>query len=309
MTSKAMLIHPEELDSVWIDQAASLWLKTLALHPWGGANAHQTLEELLQRLETAEYRARIDALCARGITVEYEFHAAGWLLPRCLFEEHPEYFRMDETGARTPKKNFCVSNPQALGMVAKNAAKLTKRLYRSGHRYYFWMDDTKDGGCRCPACRTLSVSDQQLIALNAMLAAMKKEDPLAELSYLAYRESMEPPTGTPEKGIFLEYAPIQRDFTQTVEEAPNEELKQLPALLEKFGTEGAALLEYWYDNSLFSKWKKPPQPFTPNNENIRRDLEFYRSLGFRDIRTFACFLGWDYRELYGAPDLSAYGNE
>ena len=267
---KAILIHPEELDEIWIDQASAQRLNTLALHPWGGGKAHETLEELLQRLEDPAFRRLLDRIRDHGMAVEYEFHAASWLLPRSLFDTHPEYFRMDAEGNRTPKNNLCVSNPNALTVMAENAVRLMKRLYGTGHRYYFWMDDcTKNGGCHCPACRKLSVSDQQMLALNAMLTAMKAEDPRAELAYLAYRESLEPPTVEPLRGIFLEYAPIQRDFTKTVEEAPNEELAVLPALLEKFGTETAALLEYWYDNSLFSKWKKPPQPFTPNNENIR----------------------------------------
>ena len=66
------------------------------------------------------------------------------------------------------------------------------------------------------------------------------------------------------------------------------------------------MLEYWYDNSLFSRWKKPPKQMFPKNHLIPADLAFYRSLGFEDIASFACFLGEDYEALYGDFDLSAY---
>ena len=75
-------------------------------------------------------------------------------------------------------------------------------------------------------------------------------------------------------------------------------------LLDFFGKDDAKVLEYWYDNSLFSKWKKPPVSFTPDSEAILRDYAFYRDLGFKNLSSFACFLGADYVELYGEPDLS-----
>jgi hypothetical protein len=69
------------------------------------------------------------------------------------------------------------------------------------------------------------------------------------------------------------------------------------------------VLEYWLDNSLFSKWKKPPQPFSWDPEVMRQDLAYYESLGFEDATVFACYLGSDYEELHGAPDIEAYLHE
>ena len=66
------------------------------------------------------------------------------------------------------------------------------------------------------------------------------------------------------------------------------------------------MLEYWYDNSLFSNWKKPPAKFSPDNEMIKADIEFYKRLGFNDIASFACYLGEDYEALYGESDISAF---
>ena len=57
---------------------------------------------------------------------------------------------------------------------------------------------------------------------------------------------------------------------------------------------------------MFSDWKKPPCKFTPDNESIKKDIAFYRSLGFENIGSFACYLGEDYEKLWGEADYSAF---
>lgn len=299
-----LLIHPEELSSRWIDLAKKHRVKRLSIHPWGGKNAHRNLIDLLDTLETPEYRAKIDALIDSGVEVGYEFHAASYLLPRELYAEHPEYFRMDENGERVENGNFCFSNADACAIVAKNAATLAKKLYRSANEYYFWLDDSRKGSCCCPECKKRSFADHQLHIMNLMLREIRKDDPDAKMCYLAYYESLAVPTEeTNRDGIFLEYAPIDR-YNNGGFLLEGENLEVLRNLLDFFGKDDAKVLEYWYDNSLFSKWKKPPVSFTPDSEAILRDYAFYRDLGFKNLSSFACFLGADYVELYGEPDLS-----
>lgn len=305
---KSLLIHPGELSRKWVDRAAGLGIQALALHPEGGKAAHESLERMLEMLETAEYRALLDEAAARGLEIEYEFHAASWLLPREYFSEHPGWFRMNEDGERTPEMNFCVSDPEALETVCERAVQLTARLYRSAPRYHFWLDDDRSARCFCPKCRAMSASDQQLSVMNAILTAIRKHIPAATLSYLAYFETITPPEAVkPVPGVFLEYAPFDRDMKLPADTVAESEKANMRALLRFFGEENAQVLEYWYDNSMFSGWKKPPQPFTVNNGNVRADLRFYRELGFADISGFACFLGEDYEALYGEPDLTAFG--
>lgn len=301
-----LLIHPEELSDRWISLAKANGIKRLSLHPWGGKRAHKTLEELLSVLESTEYRAKIDRLMDSGIEIGYEFHAASYLLPRELFSEHPEYFRMDENGNRVENGNFCFSNFEACSIVAKNAAVLAKRLYRSSNDYYFWLDDARKASCHCPKCQKHSFADHQLRVMQSMLREIRKENPSARMCYLAYFEALQVPKETPlEEGIFLEYAPIDRYEKDRDFRLEGENLAVLHGLLDFFGKQNAKVLEYWYDNSLFSRWKKPPVCFVPNNNQIRSDYAFYRTLGFSVLSSFACFLGEDYLELYGEPDLSA----
>ena len=302
-----ILIHPEELTKAWIDRMADAGISALGIHPWGGKHAVKSIESMLESLKTPEYRALLDYAAERGLEIEYEIHAAGYLLPRDRFETHPEFFRVNADGERSADWNFCVTNPEAMDYVAKRAADLALALYRSGNRFYFWMDDGKSVHCHCPNCRDLSPSDQQLLVLNAMLTEIKKHIPDAKMAYLAYFDSL----ALPEKieahpDIFLEYAPMEKYVANSEDAAQRiaREQAMIAPLMERFGKEDAKVLEYWYDNSLFSKWKKPPQEFHLDEAGMRKDIEQYKALGFRDVATFGCFLGPDYDELYPPVDVT-----
>lgn len=301
-----LLIHPEELTKKKVDEFKEIGLDILSLHPAGGETAHESLEKMLEMLEEESFRSLIDYIKDSGVEVEYEMHAASFLLPRNLFDTHPEYFRMDEHGNRECAFNFCVSNDEAMEICVKNALLLIKRLYRSNPTYYIWLDDVTGKSCRCERCREMTGSTQMLKVMNRILKALKKEIPDARLAYLAYRDTLEVPEGAFEKGIFLEYAPIDRNFEKGASGMTEEEKEKLDKLLSFFGKEDASVLEYWYDNSLLSDWKKPPLRFTPDNESIKKDIQFYKQLGFYHIGAFACFLGEDYEKLWGAADYSAF---
>lgn len=303
---KNILIHPEELSKKWIDRMVDGGIKILGLHPQGGGKAVESLKELLSRLETKEYRELIDYAVSRGLEIEYEMHAARYLLPSELFDTHPEYFRATANGERTQKMNFCVSNPNALALVAKNAASLAKRLYKSRPVFYFWLDDARNVHCKCEKCKNLSPSDQQLIAANAMLGEIRKEIPEAKFAYLAYQDTLEVPESIkPADGIFLEYAPIEK-YKNESQERIEIERQMLLKQAEFFSWKDSKVLEYWLDNSLFSGWKKPPQKFEADAEKIKKEVAEYGSLGFETISTFGCFLGDDYEDIYGEADISGF---
>ena len=310
----SILIHPEELTKKWIDRMVDHGIDTLGIHPAGGHKAYKTLENLLKLTDTEEFRALIDYARSKGLTVEYEFHAAGYLVHRDLYAEHPEYFRMNENGERVSDLNFCVSNSDALDIAAKEAVKLTNQLYGCDEKYFFWLDDAAGGKCHCQKCASLSPADQQMVALNAMISEIRKTKPNAKLAYLAYFDTLDiPQTVMPADGIFLEYAPIDKwrrgegereKYAKSVER----ELASREPLISFFGKSDARVLEYWIDNSLFSGWKKPPKELKCDGGEVRADIAEYIRLGFEDISTFGCFLGDDYEELYGEPDITPFTN-
>ena len=301
-----MIIHPDEISKRWIDRLADAGVRVLGIHSVGGNDAAKYLDALVSSAEGDEYRALIDYARKRGLEVEYELHAAGYLMPRALFATNPEFFRMNEAGERIADFNFCVSNGEALKLVSKRAALLANALYGSCDNFYFWMDDGRNTRCHCEKCAPLSQSDQQLTALNAMLKEIKKTRKNAKMAYLAYCDTVVlPEKVAAEEGIFLEYAPFEKYVAKgegAEARIANERAMLLP-LMEFFGKADAKVLEYWYDNSLFSGWQKPPKAFALDREAMERDVEEYKRLGFGSIATFACYLGDDYEALHGEVDI------
>ena len=309
---RGILVHPEDLTERWIDRMAEAGLNDLGLHPVGGKNAAETMEEAVRTFNLPKMKKLRSYARSKGITVEYEGHAMSWLIPRSLFSSVPEWFRMDGNGKRTPDYNFCPSNPEAMEYLKERSALLARLLATGSDRYYFWADDVRDGACRCEKCRSLSTSDQQLLMVNAMMQGIKRFKPEAKLCYLAYFDTVEVPANVlPEKGVFLEFAPFRRNLHRPINddscEENKNEIRSLPQLLEFFGKREARVLEYWTDNSLMSNWTKPPKQFTLDGEVMKQDVTYYKSLGFEDITAFGCYLGEDYDALYGEADLRPYG--
>ncbi len=299
-----LIAHPEELTKGEIAAFRAAGADVLGLHPVGGNKATSSLENLLLWLKTDKGRRLLSYARSLGLEIEYEMHAASFLVPREMFSSHPEYFR-EANGVRTNDYNFCVSSDEMLRTVANRAAELVSKLDYSSHDYYLWQDDVDGGECGCEKCRTLSASDQSLIVANAIADELRRFDSSARVCYLAYLGTLTPPKSVkPAPGVFLEYAPMKRDRSIPVWEDDNVK-RELAALFDVFEPGEAKILEYWYDNSMFSNWKKPPKKFTPDNERIAKEIDFYRSLGVGNVTSFACYLGADYEALYGAPDFSA----
>lgn len=310
---RGMIVHPEDLTIDTIDRMAASGLNVLGLHPVGGKNAAQTLEDAIRWHSSPEGSALIQHAADKGLKVEYEAHAMGWLLQRSLFAEHPDWFRMNEQGERTSDVNLCPSNAEALKYVAARTAQLARLLPTNSHRFFFWMDDVTGGGCHCEKCRALSPSDQQLMVVNAMLRGLKTVHADATLAYIAYLDALVPPTQVkPEEGVFLEYAPFKRDPDAPMNDASNAknaaEAAPLPALIDFFGRKNAQVLEYWMDNSMYSGWKRPPKAFRLREQVMRADVPFYRALGFESITSFGCYLGPDYEALHGRAPIEEYGS-
>ena len=306
---KTLLIHPDELSKKWIDHMKNLGCTSIGIHPEGGGKSLESLKNLIKKFDDKNFTSLLDYADEKGLKIEYHMHALEFLLDREYFSSHPQWFRQNENGERCQKHNFCVTNKEALKIVCENALTLAKSLYKTSNRFYIWLDDAKNSHCKCENCSIYSPSDQNLIVMNAIIKELKKEIPDAMLCYLAYHDTMPTPEKIkPENRIFLQYAPMDRDLTKEVSLMKDEEKENMKSLINFFGKENSAVLEYWYDNSFFSKWKKPPVEFKCNNEIIKKDIDFYKNIGFSKIESFACFLGDDYEELYGEPDISAFSH-
>jgi hypothetical protein len=197
-------------------------------------------------------------------------------------------------------------------VVTARAVELAERLPPSTERYYYWPDD---GGawCHCDRCRGLTASDQQVVVMNAIVTALRAARPEARLACLAYLDCLAPPTGAaPEPGLFLEYAPIRRCYRHALSDGGcalnREHAANLAALVAAFGAEGAQVLEYWLDASMFSGWRRPARqiPFQP--ALLAADLAMYAGLGIRSVTTFGVYLDAYYFATHGTPPVAEYGH-
>lgn len=309
---RGILVHPEDLSADWIIRMEEAGLNNLGLHPVGGRRAHESLQRAIDTHMLPESRRLRSMANDRGINVEYEAHVMGWLMPRHLFPTHPDWFRMNKKEERIADFNMCASNPDALEYLAERTRLLASLIDTGANKYYLWTDDVCGYSCHCPECSHLSPSDQQLRLVNAMLRGLKRYNIGAKLCYLAYHDALETPRNVmPLEGVFLEFAPINRNHHRPINDVACEqnasESKHLQELLYFFGREDSRVLDYWMDNSLFSNWTKPPKQFKLDAEAMAHDVEFYKSLGFEEITSFGCYLGPDYEALYGKADLTEYG--
>ena len=296
--TRGIVLLPEDLSLTdWPQRAHTAGLTTMALH-------HQSSPAAIVRFVQSSSGKHFLSQCQHlGLHTEYELHAMKELLPRDLFVDQPDLFRMQDNGQRTPDANLCVHSEQALDIVCRNALRLSDLLKPTTGRYFLWGDDGQPW-CRCPKCREYSDSDQALLLENRLLLALQSRHSHAQLAHLAYRLTLLPPLRVrPDRGIFLEYAPIQRRYdTPYRGQTGKEALGALQANLQIFPAATAQILEYWLDVSRFSNWKRPGVKLPFREDVVRADVQTYAALGIHHLTSFAAWIDADYVKRF--KDLS-----
>ena len=297
-----VVIYPDDVTSLgleeWSRRIDLSGISVIGLHAATSNDPIDTLEAFVRSRQGQEFLS----LCSRkGVDVEYELHAIEYLLPRGLFESHPEYFRMDAGLSRNPSYNMCFSSEEAVEAMRPQLEKILEWVRPTTHRYYFWADDKQDMFCNCPDCASLSPSEQILLYENRLLAMLREYDPEATLAHLAYQQTLDAPRALrASDGVFLEYAPIKRDYTLPLSDA---QMKALKENLMAFPGHSQHILEYWLDESMACHWKKDRLvPLQMKREYFTRDIGSYRSLGATDFTCFATWLSGNYCSLYGPTD-------
>ena len=118
------------------------------------------------------------------------------LVPDALFASHPEYFAMDENGARTTD-HVCLSNPEVLQIAAENARSAIRECPRDSRFLHIGQKDNTNY-CRCPACEALyekygAVSAPTIIFTNELARILEPEFPDFTFTFYAYNETDRPP--------------------------------------------------------------------------------------------------------------------
>jgi hypothetical protein len=304
--TRGVVLWPGDLSlRDWPERARAAGLTTVAIH-------HGSSPQAVVQWTRSDAGQHFLEQCAKlRLQVEYELHAMSELLPRGLFAKAPEMFRMDEQGQRQANSNCCVHSSPALDVICENAVKFAKALRPTTGRYFYWGDDGQPW-CRCAKCKELSPAEQAVTIENRMVGALAAMDPGAQVAHLAYLDTLLPPRKVkPDKGVFLEYAPIKRSYDIPYAEQHAEGHDGLNALdlnLEVFPRETAQVLEYWLDMSRFSNWQRPTGRIPWKREVFLADVKTYRQRGIRHITTFAAWVDAEYQKEYGDLGfISEYG--
>jgi hypothetical protein len=227
-------------------------------------------------------------LARRGLAVELGGHALVDLLPRALFESHPEWFPLDASGRRSDFGNVCVASAAALATVRERA----RDLHAAGDLHLWGLDLVGGGWCNCDACRPLTPSEQALVVSNAVAGDLPVG---ARVFHLAYHDTLEPPrTVRADARVWAEFAPRERCFGHALDDpaCPTNPgyRKALEEHVERF--EGRVeVFEYYGDAILFGGCA------VPLVEVCARDLDYYRRAGVRGV---ACLV-------FGRYSLWAHG--
>ncbi|GAB4338088.1 MAG: DUF4838 domain-containing protein [Dehalococcoidia bacterium] len=200
----------------------------------------------------------------RGMRLQFGGHHLGTLLPRALFDDHPGWFPVRE-GQRDPRHNLCVSAAGALAQIREAAARFVGE-FAGADVYHFWADDIRGGGwCSCDGCRSLSPSDQALIATNAAAEGVATAAPGTAVAHLAYHDTLRPPaSAAPAENVVGLFAPRERCYAHAIDDGRCDRnwerfWKPYQGLLRTFGHDPGrvAVFEYYSDSILF-KGLAPP---------------------------------------------------
>jgi len=288
----------------WIERIAGVGLNYVGIH--------SSLEAIISFLDSPAGQAVLAAAERNRVDVNFELHVMSELLPRGMFAERPELYRMDESGKRTPDANLCVSSADAISIVQENTLRVAAvlRKFHDVNRYHFWPHDNRPW-CLCAACSNLSFSDQALVLTNAMCEALREQQLDAQVAHLAYATTIETPARVrPARGVFLQYAPIFRCYDHGLDDPSCDKnrghIAGLRRLCGYFGSESAEVLEYWLDVSLFSSYNRPAIRLPFSEQVLQRDVAFYRGFGIRRFSTFGVYIDADYVRRFGPPPLAEY---
>ena len=174
-----------------------------------------------------------DSIAEHGYEISYAVggcHTMHTLVPESLFDEHPEYFPMNEAGERFhgPHTQRCLTNPDVLAMsiekVRQEFRANPNALIASVTQADTYPD--KPNHCLCPACRAIdeeegSPAGSFLRYVNAIADAVREEFPDRLIDTFAYRYTRTPPKITkPRDNVVVRLCSIECCFAHSLESCP-----------------------------------------------------------------------------------------
>lgn len=235
----------------------------------------------------------LDEMRRRDLDMIGGGHIIPFLLPRALFSEHPEYFRMHATGERIPEGNLCVSSAEGIRVACRSAVNYVRSRPQLD-ALHIWGDDVAGGSwCSCPGCRGLTPQDQYVTLCNAIIGALRAAGLATEVIVIAYHDTLVPDLRVrPDPEFQLIFAPIHRCYAHALDDPTCERnawhVENLRRWLEIMPAGRLAVFEYFTDTYRFrSLGVNVPGV-------VLADLRFYHRLGVRRMTNVTITVTYDY---------------
>jgi len=199
------------------------------------------------------------------------------LLPRELFNEHPEYFREDASGKRVRSGNMCVSNEEAMQIVVKNAVAYANRHPEVYSARVSTQDIWGGGWCHCEKCQNLTPQDQYVMVTNAIAKAWDEAGVNTKSLNVPYRDTLEANLSIkPDERTLFEFHPRERCYAHSLADERCERNWWYRYNFERWtkaiGKAEMDILGYYGDCILFNSF---PVPLT---RVIAEDMAYYRKV-------------------------------
>ena len=268
---RILFYWPNNYSSVvdWIDFSAKVRLNRVAFHyTWPAFDWYLLLQSKL-----------VPELQKRGMEIEVGGHFLSTFMPRTLFPQRPDWFRMNERGKRVNDFNLNPFNQEALDHLAAGAIQYLRQMPEAS-LFHLWADDIEGGGwSHEPGKEDYTPSDQALLVSNYLVKNLREKLPNADLAYLAYHDTVFPPRVVkPEAGLIYFYAPRERCYAHALNDPACDLNRKYAQALENglpaFGSANAEVFEYYADQILYENMTNPPIP-----EVLSADLQYYHNLG------------------------------
>ena len=165
---------------------------------------------------------RIDQLTplykSHGIGVEYGGHVVQILMPRGLFESHPEYFPMARTARGSRAEIFASRIPMRCDRM-RERDDLRARVSREPDAAHLGCRLRTAHGASVPECKKLSPQLQYMKMVNTIAAAQqmrqRDSDRISRLS--RYHGARSQAAAAP--NVWFEWAPRERCYIHAIDDA------------------------------------------------------------------------------------------